>query len=120
MAIFGWNNSFNAQSKKKIFVENLIFDNFANVFLTSLNTLYGWAGVADFPAVTKNITFQPGQTGPIAVQIDINDDVQVESTEAFQVVLSNPSYKVEVGKPAAVNIMDDDGTVNFYSEFYSN
>ncbi|XP_046846527.1 uncharacterized protein LOC124440255 isoform X4 [Xenia sp. Carnegie-2017] len=105
------------EGDKKAIVEVIVETGEITTPLTvTLNTLYGWAGVSDFPAVTKNITFQPGQTGPIAVQIDINDDVQVESTEAFQVVLSNPSYKVEVGKPAAVNIMDDDEAVVAFSQ----
>ena len=75
----------------------------------SLNTVYGTAGEADFTRKSQSITIQPGQSGPIQVQIDIEDDTQIEPTEAFQVALSDPSYSVRIGNPATVNILDNDG-----------
>ncbi len=55
------------------------------------------------------MTIQPGQSGPFSMEIDIADDTQIESTEAFQVALSDPSYNVQIGQPATVNILDNDG-----------
>lgn len=65
--------------------------------------------MADFTGVSRTITFQPGESGPISVEIDVEDDAQIESTEAFQVALSDPSYAVRVGQPTSVNILDNDG-----------
>jgi hypothetical protein len=75
----------------------------------SLNTLPGTAGEADFTGISRSITFQPGQSGPISVEIDIEDDTLIEPTEAFQVALKDPSYPIQIGQPATVNILDNDG-----------
>jgi hypothetical protein len=75
----------------------------------SFNTQFGTAGASDFTEKSQRITFQPGQSGPIAVEIEIEDDTQIESTEAFQVTISDPSYTVGMGGPATVNILDNDG-----------
>ena len=77
----------------------------------SFNTQFGTAGEADFTAVSRSVTLQPGQSGPLLVEIDVTDDTQVESTESFQVSLSDPSYAVEIGQPATVNIIDNDGNL---------
>ena len=56
----------------------------------------------------KNVTFQPGESGPKFVDIDLVDDRNVEPTETFTVSLSSKSRAV-LGKPSDVNIQDDDG-----------
>ncbi|XP_028398895.1 uncharacterized protein LOC114521039 isoform X22 [Dendronephthya gigantea] len=76
-----------------------------------LDTRPGTAGGADFTGVSRTITIPPGESGPISVEIDVEDDTQIESTEAFQVALSDPSYGVQVGQPASVNILDNDEAV---------
>ena len=87
---------------------------FSQNFITSspclsFKTVLGTAGDKDITAISRSITLQPGQSGPLLVEIDITDDTQVESTESFQVTLSDPSYPVQIGKPATVNILDNDG-----------
>ena len=82
------------------------------IVLFSFNTQFGTAGEGDFTAVSRSITLQPGHSGPLFVEIDIADDTQVESTESFQVSLSDPSYSVQIGQPATVNILDNDGNLS--------
>ena len=67
------------------------------------------AGNDDFVPKTRNITFQPGETGPKLIEIDIVDDSIVEPPETFKISLSTSAPSVTVGKPAIVNISDNDG-----------
>ena len=67
------------------------------------------AGNDDFVPKTHNITFQPRETGPKLIEIDIVDDPIVEPPETFKVSLSTSATSVTVGKPAIVNISDNDG-----------
>ena len=71
---------------------------------TSPNT----AGDNDFSAKTVDVTFQPGETGPKPIPINIIDDDVVESKEEFTVTISSPSPGVTVGEPATVIIKDND------------
>ena len=74
----------------------------------SVVTSHGSAGDEDYVELKKNITLQPGETGPIPITIPIKDDLLVENTEAFTVALQTSS-PVLLGKPTTVNIMDNDG-----------
>lgn len=74
-------------------------------------TIPSTAAQEDFVVLTKNITFQPGETGPKLIEIDVIDDDIVEPTEAFTVTLISP-VAVELGEPATVNIIDNDGKLN--------
>ena len=69
------------------------------------------ASVDDFVEKTQNVTFYPGETGPMSIPIDIIDDKIVEETERFIVFLSSKSPATTVGKPAFVNIIDNDGNL---------
>ena len=61
----------------------------------------------DFDATAKDVTFQPGETGPKFVNIDLTDDPDDEPTENFTVSLSSNS-RVILGGPSTVNIRDND------------
>ena len=61
----------------------------------------------DFDSTPKDVTFQPGETGPKYVNIDLVDDTDYEPTEKFTVSLSSNS-RVVLGGPSTVNIQDDD------------
>lgn len=77
---------------------------------SSLTTLSGSASDKDFVAKSANVTFQPGETGPKYVDIDLVDDLLVEQTESFGVSLSFTSDKsIQLGDPATINILDNDG-----------
>ncbi|CAB3991627.1 Matrilin-3, partial, partial [Paramuricea clavata] len=85
----------------------------------NLNTLPGTAGEADFTGISRSVTFQSGQSGPISVEIDIEDDTLIEPTEAFQVALKDPSYPIQIGQPATVNILDnDEAVIGFTKDVY--
>ena len=66
------------------------------------------AGEDDYNNAVKVVTFQPGETGPKFVDIDLVDDSVDEPTEKFTVILSSDS-RVILGRPSTVNIEDDDG-----------
>ncbi|XP_028401134.1 uncharacterized protein LOC114524110 isoform X2 [Dendronephthya gigantea] len=65
------------------------------------------AGGNDFDRTVKEITFQPGETGPKPVEIDLFNDNDDEPTERFTVSLSSNSRAI-LGKPSFVYIEDDD------------
>ena len=65
----------------------------------------------------KEITFQPGETGPKFVEIELIDDDDDEPTENFTVSLSSNSRVNLQRKPSVVKILDDDG-IFFISLFY--
>ena len=75
-------------------------------------------GKDDFVPKTRSITFQPGETGPKLIDVDIVDNSIVEPTESFKVLLSTSAPAVTVGEPAIVNIIDDDGKL-LYFQFQS-
>ena len=68
----------------------------------------GTASKIDYSSSVKEVTFQPGETGPKFVDIDLVDDSVDEPTEEFTVMLSSDS-RVILGRPSTVNIEDDDG-----------
>ena len=56
------------------------------------------------------MTFQPGETGPKEVEIDLFDDSLVEATESFNVrLVSTTNPAIQLGDPSSVNILDNDG-----------
>ena len=70
------------------------------------------AGDEDYVPRTVNITFQPGETGPKSMTVQIIDDHLVEPTEEFKVNLVSSSVPgVRLGEPTSVNIhlQDNDG-----------
>lgn len=76
----------------------------------SLTTNSGSATDDDFVAKSVDVTFQPKETGPKYIDIDLIDDLLVEQTESFNVSLSLSSDKpIQLGDPATVNILDNDG-----------
>ena len=74
----------------------------------SVTTSPKTAGDDDFEPTTVDVTFQPGETGPKSIPINIVDDDVVEPTEEFTVTLSSSSPGVTVGEPATVFIKDND------------
>ena len=71
------------------------------------------AGNDDFTAKTQSITFQPGETGPKLIEVDLVDDALVEPTEAFTVFLGTSATQVTLGEAVTINIIDNDGKVFF-------
>ena len=69
------------------------------------------AGNDNFAGKSQSITFQPGETGPMLVEIDLVD--VPEPTEVFTVSLSTSAAAVTLGQPATVNIIDNDGKFLF-------
>ena len=67
------------------------------------------AGSSDFDGEPQSITFQPGETGPKSIDIDLVDDQLLEDTESFTVFLTSPNPTVKTGKPATVRILDNEG-----------
>lgn len=64
---------------------------------------------ADYAAVDRTVTFEPGDTGEV-VTVDVVADAVDEAGEAFAVNLSDPSGAT-LGTAAALGgILDDDGT----------
>lgn len=66
------------------------------------------AGKNDFIAVNKSIIFQPGETGPKSIEIELIEDLLDEPTEEFTISLTSSSV-VTLGPAASVNIIDNDG-----------
>ena len=60
------------------------------------------------------VTFEPGETGPKSIAINIIDDDVVESKEEFTVTMSSSSPRVTVGEPATVIIKDNDKSGRLY------
>ena len=75
------------------------------------------ASEEDFDSAVKDVTFQPGETGPKFVEIGLVDDGDDEPTEKFTVSLSSNSNAV-LGGPSSVNIQDDDGNCVENLSFY--
>lgn len=73
-----------------------------------MTTFTSTAGNNDFVGVTDSITFQPGESGPKSVKIELIDDLILEPTEVFTVSLTS-SPLVTLGHPATVKIIDNDG-----------
>ena len=69
----------------------------------------------DFVEKIHNVTFFPGDTKPKSIPVDIIDDKLVEQKERFVVSLASYSPATSVGKPAFVDIIDNDGMVKYYS-----
>lgn len=67
------------------------------------------AGVGDYVGEPKEIIFQPGETGPKLVDIDLVDDNILEDEEYFTAYLTSPASGVKVGAPASVRILDNEG-----------
>ena len=67
------------------------------------------AGSGDYSDKPLEITFQPGETGPKSIDIDLVDDKILEDTEQFTVYLVPSTPGVTAGKPAAVRIIDNEG-----------
>jgi hypothetical protein len=67
------------------------------------------AGSGDYSGEPIEITFQPGETGPKSINIDLVDDQVLEDTEKFTVFLTSSTPGVKVGKPATVRILDNEG-----------
>jgi hypothetical protein len=57
------------------------------------------------------ITFQPGETGPKSIDIDLVDDEILEDTERFTVFLRPTTPRVKAGRPASVQILDNEGDI---------
>ncbi|CAB4027156.1 Alkaline phosphatase, partial [Paramuricea clavata] len=66
------------------------------------------AGSGDYSGEPIEITFQPGETGPKSINIDLVDDQVLEDTEKFTVFLTSSTPGVKVGKPATVRILDNE------------
>lgn len=69
----------------------------------------------DFDSAAKDVSFQPGETGPKSVVIGIVDDSVDEPMEKFSVGLSSNSRAI-LGGPSSVNIQDNDGKYREYIE----
>jgi uncharacterized delta-60 repeat protein len=70
------------------------------------------AGV-DFTAASGTLTWEAGDSSSRTIQIQLLDDTEQESTEAFQVVLSNPSGPVTAAANATIRLIDSDTPVTF-------
>ena len=68
----------------------------------------GSADEDDYDSAVKEVTFQPGETGPKVVDIALLDDSVDEPTKNFTVSLSSDSPAI-LGRPSTVYIEDDDG-----------
>ena len=76
----------------------------------SVTTSPSTATSDDFNEKVQDVTFNPGETGPIPIDIQVVDDDLVEPTEQFNVSLVSSSIPaVKLGQPAVVNISDNDG-----------
>ena len=91
----------------------MYFNLFIIIFCFSLATSPGSAEDEDFVGKKVDVKFEPGETGPKQVEIDIVDDDKVEKTESFEVSMTSSVPAVKLGDPAIVNILDNDGTVWF-------
>lgn len=67
------------------------------------------AGQSDYNGEPQSITFQPGETGPKSIDIDLVDDELLEDTEKFTAFLTSSNPAVKTGKPASVRIFDNEG-----------
>ena len=76
------------------------------------------AGNEDFAPNPVEIVFQPGESGPKPVILDVIDDDEIEASERFIVSLSSSSPGVTVGPPANVIIEDDDGNICHLSRYF--
>ena len=79
------------------------------MYIFSITPRVGSAGSEDFDEIVKDVTFQPGESGPKFVYIGLLDDRNVEPNETFTVSLSSKSPRAVLGQPSDVNIEDDDG-----------
>jgi uncharacterized delta-60 repeat protein len=68
---------------------------------------------ADFTAASGTLTWEAGDSSARTIQIQLLDDAVQESTEAFQVVLSDPSGPVTAGANATIRLLDSDTPVTF-------
>ena len=85
-------------------------DHYHLICTLSLATAPATASADDFVAKEVEVTFQPGETGPKDVEIDLFDDALVESTESFNVrLVSTTNPDIQLGDPTSVNILDNDG-----------
>ena len=74
------------------------------------------AGGVDYTGVTTTLTFTSGATvgAEMCINIPINNDLLVENTENFQVVVaSDPNVMFDPASGSAIiNILDDDSKSN--------
>lgn len=97
-------------------IENLIFFSEKKHRIVPNSVKSDTAGEADFDTAVKEVTFQPGETGPRYVSIGVVNDPDDEPTEKFTVSLSSDSPAI-LGGPSSVIIQDDDG--NYFEYFVS-
>ena len=75
------------------------------------------AGSGDYSDKPIEITFQPGETGPKSIDIDIIDDNILEDTERFTAFLRPSTPGVKAGQPATVEILDNEGDSKLFCLF---
>ncbi len=68
---------------------------------------------SDFTAASGTLSWEAGDSSSRTIQIQLLDDAVQESTEAFQVVLSNPSGPVTAAANATIRLLDSDTPVTF-------
>ena len=79
------------------------------------------AGGADAPATTGDdfaeafgtLSWEEGDSSPRTIAVELLDDGELESTEAFQVVLSNPAGPVTAAANATIRLLDSDTPPTF-------
>lgn len=99
-------------------VGSLCFLNIYHPLFFSVTPNSGTATTDDFDGTVQEVTFQPGETGPKFVEIELVDDNDDEPTENFTVSLSS-NFPVNLQrKPSTVKIQDDDGTDFVISLYY--
>lgn len=82
----------------------------SDVLTVGYETIGGTAVAgADFVSTSGTITFGPGETSR-SITVQIIDDVLIEGTESFSVILSNPGPGVALGtsSSATIEIADND------------
>lgn len=92
----------------RVFMHTLTTFLIRNIFY-SLQTSPNTASLSDYSKISVPVTFLPGESGPKYVEINITDDELLEDKEKFTVFLTSNVPRVSVGRPASVEIIDNEG-----------
>ena len=74
---------------------------------------------ADFTATSGTLSWPAGDGSTRIISVPITDDALVESTEAFSVLLSNPTGTSIISGTATVNITDNEPVLSFQPATYT-
>lgn len=114
-ATFGFNSSIYTSSENPGSVTSITVNRSGSLAGTATVT-YATSDLtavnpSDYTATTNVLTFAPGEVSK-TFTIEIKDDALDESTEAFNVTLSNPTGSAVLGTvfAASINIIDNDPT----------